>query len=69
MTPLLNIDDIAALWGVTRRHARDILVKTPGFPQEAPGSSVRQKRWAKDDVYAYIHRKPAQNPREIPNAT
>lgn len=59
MTALLTIDDIARMWGVSRRHARDVLVKTPGFPPPAPGSGARLKRWALGDVQAYIHRKPA----------
>ena len=58
MTALLTVDDIAHMWGVTRRYARDVLVKTPGFPLPAPGSSARCRRWARDDVYAYIHRQP-----------
>lgn len=63
MTPsLLTIDDIAAMWGVTRRHARDVLVKQPGFPPLAPGASARIKRWARREIEAYINRQPAQIP-------
>lgn len=68
MGALLTLDDIAHEWGVSRRYARDVLVKTPGFPPQAPGSSPRHQRWAKDDVYAYIHRQPARTPHGEPQA-
>lgn len=58
MQELLTLDDIASLWGVTRRHARDVLVKAPDFPPIAPGASARLKRWARREIEAYINREP-----------
>lgn len=54
---LLDLDDIAALYRVPRRHARDFIVKQPGFPEPAPGSSSRFRRWSETDVQAFILRK------------
>ena len=39
---LLTLDDIAAMHHCSIRHARDVLVKLPGFPAEAPTSTARQ---------------------------
>jgi hypothetical protein len=36
---LLTLDDIAAMYKCSRWHVRDRLVKTPGFPERAPGTS------------------------------
>lgn len=55
---LLTIDDIAALYKVSREHARDTIVKQPGFPTIAPGTTWRMPRWVGDEVLAYIRRKP-----------
>lgn len=59
MNALLTLDDIARMWGVSRRYARDVLVKSPDFPAQAPGSGPRTKRWALGAVQAYINRSPA----------
>ena len=59
MTALLTIDDIARMWGVSRRHARDVLVKSPDFPKPAPGSTARLKRWSLGAVQDYILSEPA----------
>lgn len=54
MIELMNIDDIATLYRVSRRHARDVLVKQPGFPKPAPGSSPKIPLWHADKIRAYI---------------
>ena len=64
MGALLTIEDIAHMWGISRRYARDVLVKTPGFPPPASGSTPKLRRWARDDVVAYIHRQPAGIPQQ-----
>ena len=35
MNDLMTLDDIAAMNKCSVRHARDVLVRLPGFPQEA----------------------------------
>jgi hypothetical protein len=65
MDDLLTLDDIAAMNKCSVRHARDVLVRLPGFPDEAPTSTPRNRLWLRTEVRAYIHRKPAR----IPHAT
>ena len=56
MTDLLTIDDIAALYKVSRWQARDQIVKTPGFPSPAPGTTWKKPRWLADDVRQFLMR-------------
>ena len=51
---LLTLDDIAAMWQVSRSYARDVLVKLPDFPETAPGSTRKQPRWLQAAVEAYL---------------
>lgn len=50
MTDLLTLKDIAGLWRCSLRHARDVLVKMPGFPAPAPGSRVRNRVWNREEI-------------------
>ena len=54
--PLLTLEDIARLHSCTVRQARDIIVKLPGFPAEAPTSTARLRRWVAAEVHAHITR-------------
>jgi hypothetical protein len=62
MNDLLTLEDIAAMNRCSVRHARDVLVKLPGFPDEAPTSTPRNRLWLRSEVRSFIHRKPAQIP-------
>lgn len=62
MNDLLTLDDIAAMNRCSVRHARDVLVKLPGFPPEAPTSTPRNRLWLRSEIRAYLHRKPAKIP-------
>jgi hypothetical protein len=62
MTELLTIEDIAKLYKVTPLKARDFIVRTPGFPDPAPGSTPRVRRWVASEVDAFIKRKSAPIP-------
>lgn len=55
MIELMTLDDIATLWHCSRRHARDILVKTPGFPPPAPGSTPRHQLWLRSKIMAFLN--------------
>lgn len=57
-TDLMTLDDIAAMNHCSVRHARDVLVKIPGFPDEAPTSTPRNRLWLRSEVRAFVHRKP-----------
>lgn len=62
MNDLISIEDIAAMHRCSTRHARDVIVKLPGFPPEAPTSTPRNRLWLRNEVRAYINRKPAKIP-------
>jgi len=50
---LLDLDDVAAMWKCSRRHARDILTKLPEFPTPAPGSTIKRPVWLRSRVLAF----------------
>ena len=56
-TDLMTLADIAEMAHCTVRHARDVLVKLPGFPPEAPLSTPRNRLWLRSEVRAFVHRK------------
>lgn len=62
MSDLLTLADIAAMAHCSMRHARDVLVRLPGFPEEAPLSTPRNRLWLRSEVRAFVHRKPARIP-------
>jgi len=62
---LMTLDDIADLYQVKRKYARDMIVKRIGFPSIVPGSSDRFPRWLSSDVRDYLrgnHAKTRTNP-------
>lgn len=59
---LLTPDDIARLWKVDRDYALRYLVKKPEFPDPAPGSTRKKKRWRAGDVLAFLSGSPAKSP-------
>lgn len=68
MEPLMTIDDIASMWRCSRRHARDVIVKLPGFPTTAPGSGAKHRVWLRKEVRDFAYRRPAQIPQEAREA-
>ena len=64
MSDLLSIEEIAAMWRCSVRHARDVLVKLPGFPLPAPGSGPKHRVWVAKEVRAFAHRKPVRQLQE-----
>jgi len=59
---LLTLADIAEMHRCSLRHARDVIVRLPQFPNEAPTSTPRNRLWLRSEVRAFIHRKPARIP-------
>jgi len=57
MSDLLTLDEIAQMHRCTYRHARDVIVKLPGFPREAPTSTPRNRVWVRSEVRAHVTRK------------
>jgi hypothetical protein len=60
MNDLMTLASIAEMAHCSMRHARDVLVRLPGFPEEAPLSTPRNRLWLRSEVRAYVHRKPAK---------
>jgi hypothetical protein len=60
---LVTLEDIAGLYRTSYRQARDVIVKTPGFPSVAPGASPRKPRWVTAEVRAFLRRKPERIPK------
>lgn len=63
---LMTYDDIASLYKTTRDKARRYIVKRPGFPDIAPGSTWRDPRWLSSEVRAYLRRRTAKIPHDVP---
>lgn len=61
----MTLADIAEMNKCSARHARDVLVRLPGFPDEAPTSTPRNRLWLRSEVRAFIHRKPARIPHPV----
>lgn len=53
-TDLLTLQDIADLYRVKYRFARDQLTKRPDFPKPIPGSSRKKPLWLVDTIQKYI---------------
>lgn len=62
MNDLMTLEDIAEMHHCSVRHARDVLVKIPGFPEEAPTSTPRNRLWLRNEVRAFVSRKVARIP-------
>lgn len=60
-TDLLTLQDIADMHRCSTRHARDVIVKLPGFPVEAPTSTPRNRLWLAREVRDFILRKYQSN--------
>ena len=59
---LLTPDDIARLWKVERGYVMRYLVRKPEFPDPAPGSTRKNKRWRAADVLGFLSGSPANSP-------
>lgn len=57
MSDLMTLDDIAQMHHCNIRHARDVIVKLPGFPREAPTSTPRNRVWVRAEVRAHVTRR------------
>lgn len=54
---LLTLDEIAALYRVSYRFARDRITRRPDFPKPIPGCTRRKPLWLRQSVEDYISRK------------
>lgn len=58
---LLTLDDITAIAKLSRNHVRDVVVKSPDFPQRAKGTGPRKPRWSEDAVKKFFAGENAQS--------
>lgn len=66
MNDLMTLEDIATMHKCSLRHARDVIVKLPGFPSVAPTSTPHNRLWLRSEVRAFVNRKPAKFPHAPP---
>lgn len=68
MSDLMTLAEIAEMAHCGHRHARDVLVRLPGFPDEAPLSTPRNRLWLRSEVRTFVYRgerMPAGFPNEM----
>lgn len=53
-TELLTIDQVADLYQCSRSRARDHIVKLPGFPAPAQGTTAGRRLWFRRAVVAFM---------------
>lgn len=56
MTELITLQEIADLHRCSLRRARDVIVRLPGFPKEAPTSTQKYRVWVRHEVLAFLTR-------------
>ena len=55
----MTLADIAEMHQCDVRHARDRIMRLPGFPQPAPTSTPHRRVWVRAEVRAFVARNPA----------
>lgn len=53
---LLTIDEIAAMFKLSRNYVRDKLVKRPAFPRPSISLSQKARRWDRNAVESWAAR-------------
>jgi hypothetical protein len=61
MNDLMTLQDISELFRCSVRHARDVVVKLPGFPNEVVVPNGRL-HWDHQQVWNFANRKPLDAP-------
>lgn len=56
-SPIITLQEIADMHACPLSHARDVIVKLPGFPKPAPTSTPRVRRWLRAEVLDFINRR------------
>ena len=54
---LLSLVQIATMYRCSYRHARDVITKTIGFPDIAPGSTQRNPLWLTESVRDFLYQR------------
>lgn len=51
---LITVDEIATLARQTLNYTKRTLIRCDGFPDVAPGSSIRKRRWRRREVEVFL---------------
>jgi hypothetical protein len=51
---LLTLADIAEIYRVNYRTARDVITKKRSFPEPIPGSTKKKPLWLRETIKAYV---------------
>lgn len=51
---LLTVADVAQIYHVSTRTAREVVIRHPGFPKPIPASTKRNPVWLRERIEAYI---------------
>jgi len=51
---LLTLHDIAEMYRVSYRQARDVITKHPSFPKPVPACSRKKPLWLRDMIEAFV---------------
>lgn len=54
MDPVIDTAEIARIFGLSREHVTDRLIKRPDFPKPAISISQRTRFWRRADVLAFL---------------
>lgn len=53
-SPVLSISDIAEMYRVSKRYARERIVSDPSFPRQLQGASDRKRMWSRAAVERHL---------------
>ena len=53
-SPIMGLEDVAKLYGVSNKVARDRIVRSDGFPKPITGSTGRKRLWARVEIESQI---------------
>lgn len=63
---ILTLEDIAAMYKVSRTYARDKVVKRADFPRPSLALSQKMTRWSRGDVERWLLEQQKKQRRGVP---
>lgn len=53
-SPIMGLEDVAKLYGVSNKVARDRIVRCDGFPKPITGSTDRKRLWSRVEIEQHV---------------
>ena len=53
-SPIMGLEDVAKLYGVSNKVARDRIVRSDGFPKPITGSTDRKRLWSRVEIEQHV---------------